>query len=50
MLGHKIEARRSDGDALQWGDVNLQEETLRLRTAKAGARVVVIAKALREAC
>lgn len=42
VLGHSLEARRSEGDALRWSDVDLESGILRLRRAKAGAREVVL--------
>lgn len=48
VLGHMMLARRSEGDALRWGDVDLDAGALRLRRAKAGSRVVVLGRPARE--
>jgi integrase len=40
VCGHGTVARRSEGDGLRWGDVNLETRTIQLRSAKAGARGV----------
>jgi integrase len=43
LLGHAKVARRSAGDGLVWGDLDLQAGLMRLRKAKAGARDVILA-------
>jgi integrase len=40
VLGHGEKARRSDDDGLRWGEVDLAGRAIRLRKAKAGARLV----------
>ena len=40
LVGHEATARRGDGAGLRWEDVDLSARLFRLRTAKAGKRVV----------
>lgn len=44
VLIHSLKARRTEGDALRWSDLDLEAGLLRLRHAKAGAREVVLGK------
>jgi integrase len=42
VLGHALAGRRSEGDGVRWGDVDLDAGTIQLRQAKAGARIVIL--------
>src|SRR5581483_7956985 len=45
VAGHGQKARRADGDALVWSDVDLEGRAINLRNAKAGARAVPLGSA-----
>jgi integrase len=49
IFGHAKKSRRSEGDGLRWSDVDLGDGVIRLRQAKAGARLVVLPSVLRDA-
>jgi len=45
LLGHESTKRRGKLEGLRWGDVNLEEGTMRLRQTKTGAQTRVLGRA-----